>query len=153
MVDFTMCVTNDCQLAESCRRKTATPSDEQSYSLFGGDNPFECEDYMPESIASKPAPFAPGTPEPLPRIDPNISLGAPVSAIEWSQGPCGLKHNVTSLRIEMEDEGGGAFFKLETFAQGDEKNTAFYFDSGDDLRKLADLADALLPPFTKSDVF
>ena len=143
MIDITMCSTLTCPMEDTCLRKTAAPSEHQSYLMFGGDNLLKCEDYLP--IAPKKA---------AQECDPcrenglfDIADGCPIKAIEWAQPPGDMSAGQQSLRVEFIDGGGGAYFSIKTEPGG------FAFDSGDDLRKLADLIDGLLPAYTSADVF
>ena len=158
MADITMCATKDCPLSGTCYRKTAEASEHQSrqeYLFSRFNDQVSCSHYI---LDHQPA--CEVTPASEPAQDTEtlakrliISEGAPVAAIEWAQGPCGSKTNETRLRLEVEDEGGGAFFSLKTLDFSGDARPVFYFDSGDDLRRLADLVDGLLEEFTNADVF
>jgi hypothetical protein len=85
--------------------------------------------------------------------EPRIRFGrfqlmkdSPICALKWAQPKCGSRDNEAYLELGLENEGGGAFFYLRSTER-------FYFDSGDDLRHLADIVDAILKPFSDSDVF
>jgi len=152
MADITMCATKDCPLSDTCYRKTAEASEHQSLQefLFSRFNDqISCSHYiLDHQPADEPAQDTGTLAHRL-----VLTEGSPVAAIEWAQGPCGGKLIETRLRLEMEDEASGAYFSLKTIGSGGDDRPVFYFDSGAELRRLADLVDGLLEEFTNADVF
>ena len=151
MVDITMCSTIGCPLAEKCRRKTAPDGERQSYDRFkptSTDAGPECEYYLPDyKILRRMTPDKPEQAE----APMSIADQSPVMSVEWEQAACGNRSDQGTLRLSFIDEGDGAYFGIDTGSEG--KNSTFYFDSADDLRKLADLVETLMPAVTAADVY